>query len=59
MGQQALKNVLGLFHSKRGSRLWRQLITPPWEEGIYANDVLKRALEVLPEEALDERHKEH
>lgn len=59
MGQQALKNVLGLFHSKRGSRLWRQLITPPWVEGIYASDVLKRALEVLPEEALDERHKEH
>lgn len=55
MGQQALKNVLGLFHSKRGSRLWRQLITPPWEEGNNACDVLKKALQVLPEDVLDER----
>lgn len=55
MGQQALKNTLGLFHQKRGSRLWRQLITPPWKDGIYARDVLEKALQILPEEVLDER----
>lgn len=58
IGQQALKNILGLFHNKRGSRLWRQLITPPWKEDIYASDVLKKALQVLPEEVLDERNQE-
>ena len=55
MGQQALKNILGLFHNKKGSKLWRQLITPPWKEGIYAKDVLEMALRMLPEEVLDER----
>jgi len=55
MGYHALKNTLGLFHNKRGSRIWRQLLTPPWEDGIYAKDVLKKALETLPEEVLDER----
>lgn len=54
-GQQALKNILGLFHNKRGSRLWRQLITPPWKEGSYAGEVLEKALYMLPAEVLDER----
>lgn len=53
--QLALKNVLGLFHNQRGSRLWRQIISPPWGEGIYARDVLKRALKELPAEVLDEK----
>ena len=57
-GHQALKNVLGLFHNKRGSRLWRQLLTPPWQEGIYAKDVLEKALRILPEEVLDEKQEE-
>ncbi len=56
MGQQSLKSILGLFHNKRGSRLWRQIITPPWEESINARDVLEKALSVLPEEVLDERY---
>lgn len=56
LGQQALKNVLGLFHDKRGSRLWRQLITPPWKDDMCAKDVLEKALQVLPEDVLDERN---
>jgi len=55
-GQQALKNVIGLFHNKRGSRLWRQIITPPWAENESVKDILKKALSVLPEEVLDERN---
>lgn len=58
MGHQALKNILGLFHNKKGSRLWRQLITPAWKDGIYARDVLEKALYMLPEEVLDERCQE-
>ncbi len=54
-GYHALKNTLGLFHNKRGSKIWRQLLTPPWEEGIYAKDVLEKALKTLPEEVLDEK----
>jgi len=55
-GQQALKNVIGLFHNKRGSRLWRQIITPPWAENESVKYILKKALSVLPEEVLDERN---
>lgn len=55
MGYNALKNTIGLFHNKRGSKLWRQIINPPWGEGVYAKDILKRALEILPKEVLDER----
>lgn len=55
MGQQALKNLLGLFHHRQGSKLWRQLITPPWQEGMYAKDILKAALDLLPEGVLEER----
>lgn len=55
IGYQALKNTIGLFYNKRGSKLWRQIINPPWEKGVNAKDILKKALELLPEEALDER----
>ena len=54
-GYHALRNTLGLFHNRRGSKAWRQIISPPWEEGYSAKDVLKKALEILPEEVLDER----
>ncbi len=55
MGYNALKNTLGLFHNKRGSRTWRRLLNPPWEEGLYAKDILEKALDILPEDILDER----
>lgn len=55
MGYNALKNTLGLFHNKRGSRTWRRLLNPPWEEGLYAKDILEKALDMLPEDILDER----
>lgn len=54
-GYNALKNTLGLFHNKRGSKIWRQLLTPPWGEGVYAKDILEKALQLLPEEVLDEK----
>lgn len=55
MGQLALKNVLGLFHNQKGSRLWRQIVSPPWGEGIFARDVLEKALKELPDEVLGEK----
>lgn len=55
IGYQALKNNLGLFHNKRGSKLWRQLLTPPWEEANNTRDILERALKLLPKEVLDDR----
>lgn len=55
MGYSALRNTIGLFHNKKGSKMWRQITNPPWGEGIYAKDILKKALEQLPEEVLDER----
>lgn len=55
-GQQAVKSILGLFHNQRGSKIWRQLLTPPWEGSINARDVLDKALYLLAEDVLDERH---
>lgn len=52
---QAFKNILGLFHNKRGSRLWRQLLSTPLKDGNGASDILERALKDLPKEVLDER----
>lgn len=54
-GYHAIKNTIGLFHNKRGSRIWRQLISPPWEAGYGAKEILERALDLLPEDVLDER----
>lgn len=52
---QALRNVLGLFHNKRGSKIWRQLLTPPWPKGYSAKDILEKVLLELPQDVLDER----
>lgn len=55
MGYHAIKNTLGLFHNKRGSKIWRQLISNPGKEGYKAKKVLIKALESLPQEVLEER----
>lgn len=55
LGYQALKNTMGLFHNKRGSKAWRQLLTPPWPKGYGPKEVLEKALIELPEDVLDER----
>lgn len=55
--QNVLKHTMGLFHGVRGSKKWRQIITPPWKEVKNAVDILKEALEVLPEDILDARAK--
>lgn len=54
-GYQALKNVLGLFHNKRGSKIWRRLLTPPWPKGYSTKMVLEQALREIDDEVLDER----
>nr|WP_300003337.1 tRNA dihydrouridine(20/20a) synthase DusA [Tissierella sp.] len=54
-GFQALKNVLGLFHNKRGSKVWRRLLTPPWPKGYSTKMVLEEALREIEDDILDER----
>lgn len=54
----ALKNTLGLFHEKPGSRLWRQLVSSSIHPGATAEDLLKKALTELPQEILDEPSEE-
>lgn len=49
-----LKNILGLFYDKKGSRTWKQLITPPYEKGMNGGQILNNALRALPQEVLDE-----
>lgn len=48
-----LKHTMGLFHGVKGSKMWRQLITPPWDKDVV--DILKESLETLPKEILDAR----
>lgn len=55
MGYNALKNTLGLFYNKRGSKIWRQVLNPTWDEGLFAKDILEKALQILPQDILDER----
>jgi len=47
---------MGLFHGVKGSKKWRQIITPPWngKDGI---EILNEALETLPKDVLDLRIK--
>lgn len=47
-----LRNTLGLFYEKKGSRTWKQLITPPYEKGVSGSQILNKALHVLPEDVL-------
>jgi len=49
-----LKSTLSLFHNKRGSRKWRQLLSPPWRQGMGPKEVLREAIESLPEDVLEE-----
>jgi tRNA-dihydrouridine synthase A len=49
-----LRHTLGLFFDKRGSRLWKQLTTPPYPKGFSGRDILLNAWQELPQEILDE-----
>lgn len=53
-GYAALVHTLGLFFNKKGSKTWKQLITPPWPEGYSGKDILFKALDSLPQDVLDE-----
>lgn len=50
-----LKHILGLFYEKKGSRIWKQLITPPYEKGSHGSRILNKALLLLPQEVLNDR----
>jgi tRNA-dihydrouridine synthase A len=50
-----LRHTSGLFFDIRGSRQWKQLVNPPYPKGMKGRDLLVRALEVLPQDVLDER----
>lgn len=49
-----LRHTLNLFYEKKGSRLFKQLITPPYEKGMNSGKILNKALKLLPQEILDE-----
>ncbi|WP_432661925.1 tRNA dihydrouridine(20/20a) synthase DusA [Wukongibacter baidiensis] len=53
-GYSALQHMFGLFHNKKGSKEWRNIITPPWQNGYTARDILIEALKTLPQEILNE-----
>ncbi|HUX13858.1 MAG TPA: tRNA dihydrouridine(20/20a) synthase DusA [Spirochaetia bacterium] len=48
-----LRHVLGLFLGQRGSRKWKQLLSPPLVLRMSGGETLCRALEELPDEVLD------
>ncbi len=49
-----LKHMYGIFHGKKGSRIWKQMITPPYDE-TEASLVMKKALAAMDDGLLDER----
>ena len=49
-----LRHLLGLLYEKKGSRTWKNLISPPYEKNSSGVSILKKALEILPPEILDE-----
>jgi tRNA-dihydrouridine synthase A len=50
-----LRHTLGLFLGRPGSRKWKQLLSPPAVMRRSGVETLKAALDVLPQDILDER----
>jgi tRNA-dihydrouridine synthase A len=51
----ALTHTLGLFLGAKGSKLWKQLVSPANSSNIRRSISLKEGLETLPKESLDSR----
>lgn len=51
----ALAHTLGLFLGTKGSKLWKQLVSPANSSNIKRSILLKEGLETLPKESLDSR----
>jgi tRNA-dihydrouridine synthase A len=49
-----LRHTLDLFYGKKGSRLWKQFVTPPYSSGYTIKDLIQKVLKELPSEVLDE-----
>lgn len=50
-----LRHILGLFYGKKGSKVWKQIITPPYESGDSVREILNKALMLLPQDVLEKR----
>jgi tRNA-dihydrouridine synthase A len=42
-----LRHTAGLFHGENGSRKWKQLVSPPYEKGTTASEILRKALDIF------------
>lgn len=51
----ALTHTLGLFLGAKGSKLWKQIVSPASSKNIKRSELLKEGLKNLPEESLDSR----
>lgn len=51
----SMQHGLNLFFEQRGSRKWKQIVSPPWAKGTSGKELLEKALRVLPQEVLDEK----
>lgn len=51
-----LRHTTGLFFNKKGSRQWKQLVSPPYPKNAGGKDILLKALEVIPQDVLDEKN---
>ena len=49
-----LKHMYGIFHGKRGSRRWKQIITPPYSAD-KASEILEAAIDEMDDHILDEK----
>lgn len=47
------RHLTSLFYRLRGTKKWKQLLSPPYNKNWKGGDVLRHALDVMPSEALD------
>jgi tRNA-dihydrouridine synthase A len=50
-----LRHTLDLFFGERGSRVWKQFVTPPYAAGYAIRELIERTLESIPEEVLNKK----
>lgn len=50
-----LRHTLGLFFDRKGSKQWKQLVSPPYPKGCKGKDILQKAVEILPDDVLEEK----
>lgn len=50
-----LRHTLDLFFGERGSKVWKQFVTPPYDTGYTIRGHIEKTLDKIPEEVLNKK----